>query len=439
MAGRVLLPLLHPAAADSGTTHPGEGAPATGEGDEVEDMPHPQAVEGLEAPDGDEGFGIIAEDFFAAGSDTAAASNDTAEDGPASLPEGPVPRIVLDAAPPATPPPTVLPARWERLEDPEDDDHGPARVAVGVGSEFTAEPIADPVVVTTRHALPPIPVTAIADIQRDIAQCLELLTLSRILRHRQLTPTEQGLWRQHGTDLAGRLAAVEATLSATFSLQPEYYDNLLRHVGRGFMPPWQDERGFARVLSFVLHCLELSPERDNRNRAILSRTGLPYGMELSGLSLKGLVKVGIRLSGARLIATDLSDCVLKNAQMNGIAARWADFSGSDLEGADLGNARFADANLEGTNLSDTILREAVFLRTRLDGARLVGAQLMGATFRDCIITRELLAGVELRGARFENFRLVDITAEELLARAAVVLFGVDREARKKRPTLGSPL
>lgn len=435
MAGRILSPALYPAAAGSGDAHPGEGAPAAGDGDKVEDMPPAQAVEGLEAPDG-AGFGQVADDFFAAGSDTAA-------DDPVSLPEGPVPHIVLSAAEPvATLPLAALPARPARLEEPKDPEgaaQGPARVALGVRTEPTAEPSADPLGLTARHVPSPIPVAAIADIQRDIAQCLELLTLSKILRHRPLTTGEQGLWRQHGTDLAGRLAGIETALSETFSLQPEYYDDLLRHVGRRFMPPWQDERGFARLLSFVLHCFELSPGRDNRNRVILGRTDLPYGMELSGLSLKGLAKIGIRLSGARLISADLSDCVLKGAQMDGIAARWADFSGSDLQGADLSNARLADANLERTNLSDTILHDTAFLRTGLDGARLVDAQLMGATFSDCFITRELLMGVELRGARFANCKLVDITAEELSARGAIVLLGVDRAARHKRPAPGSSL
>ncbi len=101
--------------------------------------------------------------------------------------------------------------------------------------------------------------------------------------------------------------------------------------------------------------------------------------------------------GASCAGADLSEEVLRNAQLAG-----ADLAGADLRRADLTGADLTGANLEGAILRASSLRDA-----NLTGADLQGADLRGANLREVDLTGANLRGANLDGANLRGANLTD--------------------------------
>jgi hypothetical protein len=104
---------------------------------------------------------------------------------------------------------------------------------------------------------------------------------------------------------------------------------------------------------------------------------------------------------------DLSEAILKRANLGGANLGGADLSEADLSEADLSEADLSGTDLSGANLSDAYLRGADLRRANLRGAHLIEADLSGANLIEANLRGANLVGADLRGADLGRANLSD--------------------------------
>jgi uncharacterized protein YjbI with pentapeptide repeats len=109
-----------------------------------------------------------------------------------------------------------------------------------------------------------------------------------------------------------------------------------------------------------------------------------------------------RLNKYKIDNLDLSDCYLKDAQLEKIYLKSATLEKANLEGADLGYADLQDANLKIANLQGADLRISNLQGADLKLANLQGANLRIVNFRSANLFSANLKGADLRSANLQN-------------------------------------
>jgi uncharacterized protein YjbI with pentapeptide repeats len=104
------------------------------------------------------------------------------------------------------------------------------------------------------------------------------------------------------------------------------------------------------------------------------------------------------LSGIVLDTSDLYNADLSFANLVGLHAKLACFSGANLEGANLRGADLERADLEGSNLRGANLEESNLVGANLEGAMLNKANLKRASLNRTNLEGANLEGVNLKGA-----------------------------------------
>jgi WD40 repeat protein len=104
------------------------------------------------------------------------------------------------------------------------------------------------------------------------------------------------------------------------------------------------------------------------------------------------------------------------SDLRGAVLRGEDLSYRDLSEVDLRDADLTDARLVGTNLRGANLAGARLVNARLDEACLAGADLTGADLSFVTLSRTDLAGAVVAGGSWRRAALIDVTADEGLAR-----------------------
>ena len=146
------------------------------------------------------------------------------------------------------------------------------------------------------------------------------------------------------------------------------------------------------------------------NGADLRRLGSIKGFNLTALSARnaifyGLDMEGVQLQGARLEGADLRGCNLRRADLRGARLIGAKLAGSDLRDAQLGPLLISSDRVLPCDLTDAVLK---------------GADLSRADLRHAILVRADLSRANFSGA---HMRHADITEAHLLsARGLETLF-----------------
>ena len=105
---------------------------------------------------------------------------------------------------------------------------------------------------------------------------------------------------------------------------------------------------------------------------------------------------------ADLTGADLTDAVLRDADLTGAVLTDADLTGAVLRGADLTGAVLTDADLTGAVLRGADLRRADLTDADLTDAVLRDADLTGADLRRADLTDADLTGADLTDAVYWN-------------------------------------
>lgn len=104
------------------------------------------------------------------------------------------------------------------------------------------------------------------------------------------------------------------------------------------------------------------------------------GANLSGIDLYYRNLDKINFQKARLVRSNMSFSVLRNARMANADLREADMSAADLSGADL----------RGANCRKTIMKNTILRGSNLTDCYLYDADLSGADLRECILAPGLV-------------------------------------------------
>jgi len=163
---------------------------------------------------------------------------------------------------------------------------------------------------------------------------------------------------------------------------------------------WTDWRRRSGVVKPDLAGADLSPQGLKNTRLMEHQIGHPLVTAQAG-------------SGASLAGFDLSAVDLRYANLS-----MADLSGAQLTGTRLGMATMARARLDHANLT----------HAELQMTQLTRASAVGADFRYADLSYTVLAGVNLRGARFADVTMVgcllsDLDLSETLELDAVLHLG----------------
>ncbi len=117
-------------------------------------------------------------------------------------------------------------------------------------------------------------------------------------------------------------------------------------------------------------------------------------------------KVAPRMTAAQLLTAykrgerdfvdaDLSNVVIRNADLSGVNLANANLRNADLKGCILAGAVLREANLQGANLSDTNLSGAYLVHANLEKANLKGAKLQDASISGANFTAADISGADL--------------------------------------------
>ncbi|GAA2608298.1 pentapeptide repeat-containing protein [Actinomadura fulvescens] len=117
-----------------------------------------------------------------------------------------------------------------------------------------------------------------------------------------------------------------------------------------------------------------------------------FNTDLSEVRLVGASLGRANLSGTILRKSDLARADLTKAELVECDAQHATFAGAALFAAD-----FSDADLRFADLRNTIANSSSFFQTRLDGA-----DLRNASFRFCYFGHQEAAPTVMSGARIAN-------------------------------------
>jgi len=120
-----------------------------------------------------------------------------------------------------------------------------------------------------------------------------------------------------------------------------------------------------------------------------------------------------RLRGVRLDGVDLSEAVVKGADLGAAVGREltllrTDLSGLKLAGADLSKSNFLEVTLTGVDFTGANLSGAVFVTCKADGASFKGATLDNLRLvKDCSFEKVDFSGANLTGANLRATRLTE--------------------------------
>lgn len=145
-------------------------------------------------------------------------------------------------------------------------------------------------------------------------------------------------------------------------------------------------------------------------------------VNLSGVDLSGLSLPGIDLTDSILNRTNFAHSDLSDAQLVGIIANHACFTGADLQRANLHQALLSEADLSGIHgagcrMTEALLKGALLPGADLSGAQLAemmaeGAQFQQASFRQADLTEAILLGADLTEADLTEARVPRLIANE---------------------------
>ena len=131
--------------------------------------------------------------------------------------------------------------------------------------------------------------------------------------------------------------------------------------------------------------------------------------------------LGEDLVGINLMAGDLRNQDLSNANLMGSNLRGADLSDGDFTEANLSYARLSGADLSGALLSNADLRGANLHRASLALANLSGADLRDADLRGANLSQVNLSGAKVQGLRWGENEGITAAIEAYLQSAGAVL------------------
>ena len=140
------------------------------------------------------------------------------------------------------------------------------------------------------------------------------------------------------------------------------------------------------------------------------------GADLQGAGLANAIFEDAHLQGAILTRAGLPSARLKGAALEGASLASANLEGADLQEADLRNANvrlanLAAANLRGADLRNAIVRLANLAAANLQEADLRGADLRGADLRDANLQGANLQEADLRGTDLRSADLRDVNLQ----------------------------
>lgn len=133
-------------------------------------------------------------------------------------------------------------------------------------------------------------------------------------------------------------------------------------------------------------------------------------INLSGIDLSGLSLAGVDLSESILNNSNLSQCDLRNAQLVGVIANKARFTGACLQHANCHQALLSEADLSQINGIGCQLTEALLKGAKLTEANLTRAQLNGVMAEKAQAQRICLQQADLTEAIWLG---ADLTAADL--------------------------
>jgi len=138
------------------------------------------------------------------------------------------------------------------------------------------------------------------------------------------------------------------------------------------------------------------------------------GVDLSERILRGADLRGADLRGANLHKTNLHGAALGNADFSGANLAEAVLSGADGGGARLTGANLANASMEssGLLLVHTVFSRADFSNANLTGVALQGGDLKGANLTGANLTGANLSGTDMTGANLTGARVLEVEYNE---------------------------
>jgi uncharacterized protein YjbI with pentapeptide repeats len=145
-------------------------------------------------------------------------------------------------------------------------------------------------------------------------------------------------------------------------------------------------------------------------------------VNLSGVDLSGLSLPGIDLTESILNKSNFANSDLSDAQLVGIIANHACFTGAGLQRANLHQALLSEADLSGIRgagcrMTEALLKGALLPGADLSGAQLAemmaeGAQFQQASLRQADLTEAILLGADLTKADLTEARVPRVIANE---------------------------
>jgi uncharacterized protein YjbI with pentapeptide repeats len=181
-----------------------------------------------------------------------------------------------------------------------------------------------------------------------------------------------------------QLAVIDENASRIDDPQLKAVDPTLREISDGTPGPGADLSG-----------QDLS-ERDLRGVDL--RGAKLDGAILTKANLRGVDMTGASLQGTVLYRADLTECVLRDADLSQCNAANALLEDADLSGCKVFEAYFKDAKMSRCNLSKVSGRYAGFPGADLTAARLTDAKLEDAHFQDTTLIEANLSRAVLTKA-----------------------------------------
>ncbi len=140
------------------------------------------------------------------------------------------------------------------------------------------------------------------------------------------------------------------------------------------------------------------------DKADLRSLGSIKGFNLTAMSAKGAVfygldMEGVQLQGAQLQGADLRSCNLRRADLRGAKLNGAKLSEADLRDAQLGPLLIGKDRVLPSDLSEAVLKSADLARADLRQAVLRGADISRANFTNAMLKDIDLTEVIRQGAR----------------------------------------
>jgi uncharacterized protein YjbI with pentapeptide repeats len=192
----------------------------------------------------------------------------------------------------------------------------------------------------------------------------------------------------------------------------EKLKNIEANTSSDELPAYQGERA-RRIRDRNLDCADFSDFSDLR-RIDLTNTVLRganlyqaqlQGATLNSAQLQGALLAGAQLQGASLASAQLQDASFSGAQLQGAFLEGALLQGAFLFQAQLQGADLAGTQLQGADLVGAQLQGALLSEAQLQGVSLEIAQLQGAGLRNAKLQGASFSGAQLQGANLVDAQL----------------------------------